>query len=407
MVKHARRAGVVVGALGCAGLGFLLGLAGFRAVAAPSSLDWARLLADSGLWQEAKAVVESYREQHADADSALLLGRIYAGLGDFATSARRLAEVHPQSFRKPEALLREGQAWLAHGDAARAEAALFQCVEHPDASASLRRAALRDLASIFADEDRPDDLREVLWSTYSLAGPEEKAAILQELVNQKLLRLEPTVRAKRLEQFVATNPADVQAAVALGRAYVEANQLDKGLALLEQCAVANPADVTAWRGWLWALFQRGDFERLGVEIARAPAALEEESGYWKVRATIAQQSRDWPGAAAALRKALELSPAEVDLHSQQAVVLAQLGQTEAAREHARAAQEIRAAGVELQNAFADWKKQVMYGFPPRDLARTAGRIAQAYRQARMPKDAEAWDASAARLGGDRQRENPD
>jgi tetratricopeptide (TPR) repeat protein len=390
--------------MGCLGLGFLLGLTGYQALAAPTSLDWARLLADSGLWQEAKVVVERQRSHHADAESTLLLGRIFAGLGDFAASARCLAEVHGQSFRKPEALLREGQAWLAHGDGARAEAALKGCVEHADASASLRRAALRDLAAVFADEDRPDDLRAVLWSSHAIAGADEKAVILQELVNQKLLRLEPTVRAKRLEKFVATNPADVQAAVALGRAYVEANQLDKGLPILEKCAAANPEDATAWRGWLWALFQRGDFERLVLEIPRAPEALKEESGYWKVRATIAQQNRQWSVAAEALGKALELSPAEVDLHSQQAVVLAQLGKTEAAREHARAAQEIRAAGVELQNAFADWKKQLMYRFPPADLAQTAGRIARAYRQARMPEDSQAWEENAARIGGAHQPE---
>ena len=210
--------------------------------------------------------------------------------------------------------------------------------------------------------------------------------------SEKIVREEATVRAKKLEKFVAGNEQDFNARLSLGLAYLEANDLEQGLAILQTCLEQAPSDVGAWRGWLRAIYQQGDLDKLAAELDRAPGGMSQLSGFWKLQAIVAQDRRNWARAADSLAKANELSPFEADLHSQYAVVLARLNQQELAEEHGRRAKQLRTAQADLRVAYEDWLQQSASGKLSDSFAEVARRIASAYRLLGIDKEAEAWDA---------------
>lgn len=379
----------------CLSLSGMLGYAGF-ALCYREDFDasFATLLMDSGHWREAAQMLEA-RQSNArwDTNSTILLARASAGLGDIRRCAEVLESVPDSSPLKPDALLREGQAFMQLHDAVLAESAWRRCVEHPRATRETLLVAWGELASLYGTEDRQEELRTVLWSLYPIVAENKKPRVLQQLLDLSLVREEPTVRATKLEEFIAANEQDVRAKVALGLAYLEANKLERGLEILKTCLEQAPSDVGAWRGWLRAVYQQGDLDKLAAELDLAPEGMGQLSGFWKLRAIVAQDRRDWVRAADSLAKSIELSPFEADLHSQYAVVLARLNQQELAEEHGRKAKQLRSAQADLRVAYEDWLQKSASDKASDSFGEIARRIASAYRLMGLEKEAEVWDES--------------
>jgi tetratricopeptide (TPR) repeat protein len=239
----------------------------------------------------------------------MLLARSQAGQGNISGCVETLAAVPGDSPLKPEALLREGQASLEIHDALRAESALQRCVTHELTDHETAQLAWQELCRIFAAKDRAADLRAALWSIYALAGEDARMRVRQQILNLTLVREEPLTRAQTLEQFVRGNSSDVESRVALGLAYLEANDLAKGMDTLRACVNEHPGDGNAWRGWLRAVYQEGELEKLAVELDRAPAELQQQSGYWKLRAIVAQNGQRWEPAAEYLARVCDCAGA--------------------------------------------------------------------------------------------------
>lgn len=371
--------------------GAILGYSAMATLEGEYNSDWTTLLIDSGHYEEAQSQLERrLKAKPWDANAAMLLGRCLAAQGKLRDAAQALGQVPDTAPIKPEALLREGQTYLQAFDAVNAERAWRQCVAHPTATRPILLHAWKELSDLCAAEDRQEELTQCLWALHELAAEDSKAAVLQQLLSQELLRVEPLVRAKRLRQFIEGNPEDFRAQVALARCYVEANQFEQGQAALERCLQADPQNVDAWRGWLWCLYQQGDTKSLTQHIDSAPEGLKEESGYWKLHAVVAQEKRQWRVAADSLKKALELSPNEVDLHSQYAVVLARLGETELAQKHGAVARALRDAQRDMTTAYEDWATAIRDHAPEYVLMPIVARLQDSCERAGLIAQAQAW-----------------
>jgi tetratricopeptide (TPR) repeat protein len=353
--------------------------------------DVAVLLVDSGYFAEAEQMLRSrLRRVPRDSQARILLARSQAGQGDISRCIESLALITDESPLKPEALLREGQAYLEIHDSQRAESALRRCTESQAVSRETAQAAWQKLARIFGVKDRTEDLRAALWSLYAIVGEEGRMRIRQQLLNSTLVREEPLTRAKTLEDFVQGNASDVEARVALGLAYLEANQLRKGMEIVRECVRQNPRDPNAWRAWLRAVYQEGELEKLAIELDRAPVELQEQSGYWKLRAIVAQNSKQWEQASECLARAIEIDPASADLNGQYATVLARLGKQPQAETYGAKAKQLRDAQNALRAAYEDWLYKDPADATESSMNELLQRIVRAYREMGLFQEAEAW-----------------
>lgn len=363
-------------------------------------LDFARLLADSTHWAEAEQVLRHrVDDTPTDAKARMLLGRVFAGKNELDKSVAALAAVHESSVLKGEALLREGQTHLMRNDAVRAEAALRRAIEHADTPAEFREQALRELVELYSIEDRESELETVLWQLVEMAVPSDRAAIMQKIAFRRVVRIEPRVRITRLEEFLEANPRDRQAGIGLGRALVEQSQSDQAVAILEPLIESDRTDVGAWRAYLSAVYQKGDLKTLASRLGEAPHMLEDESGYWKLKAVVAQDRQDWKSAAELLQRAIALSPHEPDLHGQLAVALNRVGQTALGKQHAQSAKTIRDLREQLQTGYQEWHVATTQNAPPPVKRQIAQRVHDVLVALGAAREAESW-STALGLDGD-------
>ncbi len=137
-----------------------------------------RLLRQGNAAAAETAAREHVRRSSHDGELRTLLARALAARGDLLGCARQLHEVPYWSAHKPDALLREGQAYL-HLDRARdAERAWLELIKddplHP-APPELLTDAYNALLKLYAIEDRWEDAYPVIWSAYDRAsGTQER-----------------------------------------------------------------------------------------------------------------------------------------------------------------------------------------------------------------------------------------
>jgi len=376
----------------------LSGLAGYAATRAWCRNSFDRslvsLLIDSGHYGEAEQMLRArVLDVPSDARAILLLARALAGMDDVRGCIETLELVNDHSPMKPEALLRQGQAYLQLRDAQHAEFAFRRCVQHSDVDRETARIAWAQLAGLFGAKDRTDDLRIALWSLHEIVDERARIDVQRQLVELSLVRQEPKARAEQLKSFIAGNPHDFEARVALGLAYLESNAIEDGMRIIRECLDSKPLDPNAWRAWLRAVYQEGDLAKLAQELESAPRELAEQSGYWKLRALVAQENGDWDHADECLAKAIVISPGQADLHGQRAIVLSRLKRTTEADQEGQTARQLRDAYAALRVAYEDWLQAKAANSSTESRATIAHRIAQAYQDLGLAREARAWENS--------------
>jgi Tfp pilus assembly protein PilF len=138
------------------------------------------------------------------------------------------------------------------------------------------------------------------------------------------------------------------------------------------------------------VYQEGELEKLAIELDRAPVELREQSGYWKLRAIVAQNSKQWEQASECLARAIEIDPASADLNGQYATVLARLGKQPQAETYGAKAKQLRDAQNALRAAYEDWLYKDPADATESSMNELLQRIVRAYREMGLFQEAEAW-----------------
>jgi tetratricopeptide (TPR) repeat protein len=328
----------------------------------------------------------------------MMLARALAGGGDLEGCARELHQVPAWSPQKPEALYREGQAYLRLDRARDAEAAWLAVIDadprHP-ADPAVFHDASQELLALYATEDRWDDAHAVLWKVYDRATPAYRPTLLAMRIQSELERLAPTESVKRLVRYVAADPADWEARRALANAELKLGQRSEALRDMRGCLGARPQDPRGWRDYLTMLQSLGEVDAFNAALARVPVALETDPDLWIFRGQTRERAGDWANAAPHFRRALELNPNLPGAHYRLATIESRLGHTAAAAAHRKRWQELDEARNDLREAFVaylDAQERLPEDGP--ELVASLKRLASICRTLGWSRAAEGWSRLA-------------
>ena len=209
----------------------------------------------------------------------MLLARTLAMKGNTAGSAGQLRLVPFWWPSKPEAVFREGQAWMSIDRARDAEAAfrlyLLDDPRHP-ASRQYRGVAEAELINLYALEERWDEARELVWRQYdrALAEGRDVHDLLFMSLRTRLSKSTPEASFPVLLRYIAADPTDWKARQALAKAAQTLGNVEESDRQIQACLTARPSDPEIWSTWLGLLEARSDFARLEVELRRTPQEAE-------------------------------------------------------------------------------------------------------------------------------------
>jgi tetratricopeptide (TPR) repeat protein len=344
------------------------------------------------------ALREHLRRSPHDATARAVLARMLAGQGDLLGCAHQLHQVPFWSPEKPEALYREGQAYLQIDRAKDAEAAWLELIKedllHP-VDLGLFDDACLALLELYATEDRWDDAYSIIWSAYDHAAPADRKKWLGMRMRAELERISPKVSLERLQRYVATDPYDWEALRALAGAELALGMRDAAEERLKVCLRGRPEDARAWRDYAAMLLEQGNLDSFLPLLKQAPTTAENEPEAWFFRAVAAEKAADWTTAAAHLQKALGLNPYVSKYHYRLATAQEHLGRRKEALEHRRRTKELNEARVGLRTAYSDYiSAGDAPGSPGADLFAKVRRLASICETLGWARAAEAWNRLA-------------
>jgi tetratricopeptide (TPR) repeat protein len=306
--------------------------------------------------QAESALRERVRRAPHDGDARLLLARALAGSGQLLACAKELHAVPYWWPKKPDALLREGQAYLMLNRAKDAEAAWLAVVEddplHPRPPDVFHDASL-ELLKLYSTEDRWEDANVVLWGAYEKASPLDRVTLLSMRLRSELERVAPAEAIVLIERYVAADPTDWEALLALARDEFALGRPEDAMRHFEECLKGQPESPRVWRDYLTSLHDQGDMATLSAAVARIPQAAESEPEIWKFRGLLKEKAGDWEGAAQDYREALARNPYIQSYHYRLSMVEERLGHRDVAAEHRKQVDRLRVARGQLLQAFSD------------------------------------------------------
>jgi thioredoxin-like negative regulator of GroEL len=350
-------------------------------------------------WMEAGREADAERALRAHlarspqyGEARLMLARLLANRGDVLGCAGQLHEVPFWSPLKNDATFREAQSWLKADRARDAEAAFRRYLaddpNHPVAKPFLRVAEV-ELINLLSLENRWDETRAVIWQAVPRAEGADREELLVMSLRTLLERSSPAASVGTLRRYVAADPSDTEARLALAVAAQALGRPAESDGQMAVCLRQRPDDPKVWRARLEVLKDRGDLAALKDALAKAPATVAD--ALWPYRGLVLAQSGDLPGAADAYARAVASQPHDADLHYRSALVARRLGR---ARDEARALQRykaLQAARADLPDALTKFVEEARAPDAPTDVRRTtAARLAEICKALGRDRDAREW-----------------
>ncbi|MFO0909157.1 MAG: hypothetical protein U0794_12545 [Isosphaeraceae bacterium] len=282
----------------------------------------------------------------------LQLARVLAARKDLLGCALQLRAVPTWAPSKYEALFREGQTWQALDRARDAERAfrtyLRDDPNHP-ADKPYRDTSEVELINLMTLEGRWGETRELIWSAFPRAADRlQREELLIMSLRTVLERYGPRASVGPLRRFVAADPGDFEARLALALAEHGMKQNDAADQQIAACSAMRPDDPRVWRNWLAILKDRGDLEGMREVLKRAPARLSDSLAAY--RGQVLAQDGHLVEAFAAFEKAIAEEPAEADLHYRLALVARRLGRHDRESQAQKRVQVLRSAREGLSDA---------------------------------------------------------
>ncbi len=353
------------------------------------------------------ALRERLRRAPHEVEARMALARTLAARGDLVGCARELDRVPYWSPRRPEALFRAAQAYIAADRARDAEASLRAVLDedplHPP-DPGIYHDASQELLKILAAEDRWEDAYPIIWKAYDHAAPPDRPIVLTMRIRSELERVAPAETIKVLKKYLAADPDDYEALRAKARAELALGRRAEAVRDMESCLRARPDDPRAWRDYLGALQSLGEQEAFDATLARVPRSAESEPEIWTFRAQARERVGDIEAAARDYRRALELNPNLSNAHYRLALIEERLGHREAGAAHRKRWQALRDARTRLPQAGRDFQAALAAAgapdAPPDALAQlraASRRIAAIWADLGITRAAEAFNEVASGL----------
>ena len=139
---------------------------------------------------------------------------------------------------------------------------------HPS-PADVAHDAGNELIKLYAVEDRWDDLRVILWQAYEKANPADYMGFYMR-VRSELERVAPDETIKKLERYVAADPADWEALRALAKAASALGRPAEAARHFQACLKGKPDDARAWSDYLNMLHAQGDMDAWSALLDQVP-----------------------------------------------------------------------------------------------------------------------------------------
>jgi tetratricopeptide (TPR) repeat protein len=366
----------------------------------PTIRDVNRLFAQKRLADAESGSRAALRRNPDDGRMRVLLARILAAQERTTDAAAQLHEVPADSPEKLDALYFEGQAWILTHHARRAEAAWLAYLNHkpePDGTRTYEGRVETDLINLYSVEDRWDEAQTIIWRSYDrISDPQGKRALTRMAIRSHRERFLPKVALQTLRHYVAADPGDLQAQLAVARMAQAAGIPAEADGALAACREQYADDPSYLKTRFEILAARGESRELEEMLADPPKALESSPTYWRTLGNRAFQKKRWADSAVSYRRVLELDPSDVESTYRLSLIELRLG-------HRPEAKQLQKRHRELVNAVADFTP-AYNGYldsitdPPPEgsptVAEAARRLAGLCRVMRWEREADAWKSIA-------------
>lgn len=352
--------------------------------------------------KEAEAILRArLRQSPHEAQSRLLLARLLASRGLTAQAAEQLRAVPYWWPDKADCLFREGQAWLSIDRARDAERAWLAYLEddpnHPTEKVAAGEVET-ELINLYGVEDRWPEARAIVWSSYNrVTSPAGKRELTLMALRTRIERVAPEDALPRLRRFVAADPGDMQARLALARVAQEGGKRDESDTALAACLKTWPDHPDVRRTQLEILAARGESPELTALVGHPPESYKSLALYWHLIGQRAFSEKRWDTAADAYRSALRINPSEPQDVYRLAMTEKQLGQTSHAQTLLKQHAAMEAASSALTRTVNVYLDATSSEPPPGtpSPSQAADKLAAICRTLRWDREAAAW----ARLAG--------
>jgi tetratricopeptide (TPR) repeat protein len=221
-----------------------------------------------------------------------------------------------------------------------------------------------ELNRLYDRQARRADGRALVLRLYRAdPAPQARLKALMELVRQDVHQPAAAGLIGFLSPIVAANPADVQSALALGRALCREGKTDDGLALLRKQVETHPDRREGWESLLTSLEDSGQVDALVQTLALVPRLPDSTTWLARYEGRAAQERGDWKTAANAYRRALAADPHNLKVAYRLIRVLRLGGSAAEAERLERTTHDEEAARKELRALYETAEKEVFDGAP--------------------------------------------
>jgi tetratricopeptide (TPR) repeat protein len=294
---------LVISLGGIATLGVSLAL--FRA----PNLDAILTLAREKRFDQAQSLLERYLRAHPRNNRARLL---MAELTTEPTHSRPVIALLHLGAIRPDSPGQAARVRLLEGRAH------FHLGRYDQAEASWRESLRLDpivpksgwaLLGLLEREGRLEEAHCLGMRLHEVEpDPRDRVRILLEMSRLDIKTPDPLSQVQFFEPLVRKHPEHLPLNLMLGLALTRIDRCREGLIVLEEALRRNPRSPDAWDAWLSGLCYASKERKLFQEFARIPADISANPRFIKHQGAIAQNARDWVGAARAYSRAFEFEP---------------------------------------------------------------------------------------------------
>jgi tetratricopeptide (TPR) repeat protein len=335
-----------------------------------------------------------------DGDSHALLAQVFRQRNDMLACARELQRIPFWWPTKGKWLIMEAAA-LKQIDRMREAENAWQAIVRVDPMHPVDKrfvmTAVTELMELFALESRSSEAAKLVWSEYDRGdNAHDQEALLVVRMRTELERIEPAVAAAKLKKFLAADPEDWEARRALAKAEAALVNPAEARGLLETCLSKRPNDHRVWTDYLALLTDLNELDGLRRSIAQIPPSIADDPSFFKFRALLAERDRNWDEAARLYERLTRLRPWERENLYRMALVETRLGRSAQAHEHRQRSEAMRAARVELNDAFQQVLDVRRLDSPSSEVKSAIDRLARVCRALGWTRDADAWERLSPR-----------
>lgn len=320
------------------------GFVGYRAWSVQSSLRRADRACERGQWSLATRILRPFLDRYPEhVEANLLMARSQFGNGEWQAALEHMRRIPEGSPLLVEAMFYEGSTMLHLDRGAQAERALRECLRLDPESIPARQR----LVELLLWEDRRVEARQLVWEVYERAPTDHRAAALDQLFRVDYAEFPMELCRTRLERFVAQNPRDWDAVVALARLYSSGSDSAlqaRAAPMLRGVLQEQPENVDC-RTALVTVAIGEDQEEVQQLLDTWPADQRDER-YLTNRGIVQQEyERDFGNAAETFRRVLETQPDNWKVRGRFAACLRLLYQREQAdfqmKRHTRVSEALK------------------------------------------------------------------